>query len=161
MTENRLDPAVLLPSAAPVAPPGTRLGASLWARAVARMRAGHFDAQLAVGVPAPADTPLGAHARRVTSHRERESLACSLRRAVRDAHDTGALLAMRMPLHRPNVVAAEKLFEDIALRLQSHRPVSAIGMARLRRVLADGSGPMYRYGRGDLTGRLGAVLAEL
>jgi hypothetical protein len=34
-------------------------------------------------------------------------------------------------------------------------------MARLRQVLADGTGPFYRYGRGDLNGRLGAALAEL
>lgn len=35
------------------------------------------------------------------------------------------------------------------------------GVARLRLLLADGAGPMYRYGRGDLEGRLGAALAAL
>jgi hypothetical protein len=34
-------------------------------------------------------------------------------------------------------------------------------MARLRRVLSDGSGPFYWYGKGDLRGRLGAALAAL
>jgi hypothetical protein len=34
-------------------------------------------------------------------------------------------------------------------------------MARLRVVMSDGSGPLYRYGRGDLSGRLGAALAAL
>jgi hypothetical protein len=34
-------------------------------------------------------------------------------------------------------------------------------MARLRVVLADGCGPMYQYGLGDLSGRLGAALAAL
>ena len=34
-------------------------------------------------------------------------------------------------------------------------------MARLRQVLSDGAGPLYRYGRGDLGGRLGAALAAL
>ena len=34
-------------------------------------------------------------------------------------------------------------------------------MARLRQILADGSGPLYRFGRGDLNGRLGAALAAL
>jgi hypothetical protein len=34
-------------------------------------------------------------------------------------------------------------------------------MARLRRVLSDGGGPLYRYGEGDLRGRLGAALAAL
>jgi hypothetical protein len=34
-------------------------------------------------------------------------------------------------------------------------------MARLRVVLSDGCGPLYQFGRGDLSGRLGAALAEL
>jgi len=49
----------------------------------------------------------------------------------------------------------------ITLRLHSPRPVSARGMARLRAILSDGCGHMYRYGRGDLRGRLGAALAAL
>jgi hypothetical protein len=36
-----------------------------------------------------------------------------------------------------------------------------MGMARLRRLLADGGGPMYAGGRGDLDGRLRAALAAL
>ena len=51
------------------------------------------------------------------------------------------------------------MIDAITLRLHSPRSVSARGMARLRVVLADGCGPMYRDGRGDLTGRLGAAHA--
>jgi hypothetical protein len=61
----------------------------------------------------------------------------------------------------PNVTAAEHLIDRVTLRLHAAEPVSALGMARLRRILADGTGPLYRSGRGDLTGRLGAALAEL
>jgi hypothetical protein len=64
-------------------------------------------------------------------------------------------------LHPTNIVAAEDLIDAITLRLHSPRPVSPRGMARLRVVLSDGSGPMYRFGRGDLNGRLGAALAAL
>jgi sugar phosphate isomerase/epimerase len=159
MTEHRLDPAVL--AAVTTRTHAAAPGAPWWARAVARLRAGHLDAQLAVGVTGPADSPLGVHARRLTSRGEREAMARSLRRAVHEARDTGALMAMRMPLHRANVAAAEQLIDDITLRLHAPRPVGPVGMARLRRVLADGCGPLYRYGRGDLVGRLGAVLAEL
>jgi hypothetical protein len=39
--------------------------------------------------------------------------------------------------------------------------VNALGVARLRQLLSDGCGPLYRYGRGDLEGRLGAALAAM
>ncbi len=61
----------------------------------------------------------------------------------------------------PNITAAEHLIDQVTLRLHSPRPVSALGMARLRLILSDGTGPLYRFGRGDLAGRLGAALAEL
>jgi len=47
------------------------------------------------------------------------------------------------------------------LRLRAPHPVGVRGMARLRRILADGAGPLNRDGRGDLAGRLGAALAAL
>jgi hypothetical protein len=47
------------------------------------------------------------------------------------------------------------------LRLHSQRPVTARGMAELRLLLADGGGPLYRYGRGDLRGRLAAAFGSL
>ena len=66
-----------------------------------------------------------------------------------------------MPLHVPNITAAEDVIDAVTLRLHSPRPVNARGMARLRQILSDGTGPLYRYGRGDLRGRLGAALAAL
>lgn len=71
------------------------------------------------------------------------------------------MLPVGAPLHRTNIAAAEDVIDAIALRLRSDRPVGVRGMARLRRVLSDGRGPFYRYGRGDLRGRLGAALAAL
>jgi len=135
--------------------------ASLVARVVARLRAYHFDRQLAVGVPAPAGSALEVHQARLTSVAEREAIARSLRQAVRDARCGGTPRSSRVPVHPTNIAAAEDLIDAITLRLHSPRPVSARGMARLRVVLSDGSGPMYRVGRGDLGGRLGAALAEL
>jgi hypothetical protein len=71
------------------------------------------------------------------------------------------VFSSRIPLHPRNIAAAEELIDAITLRLHSPRPVSARGMARLRRVLSDGAGPLYWYGEGDLGGRLGAALAAL
>ena len=83
---------------------------------------------------------------------EREAVARTLRRAVHDAQAGGAPLLSRVPVHPNNIRAAEDLIDAITLRLHSPRPVSSRGVARLRVVLADGAGPMYRYGRGDLGG---------
>lgn len=133
---------------------------SVIARMIARLRAEKFDHQLAVGAPAPAGSSLAAHEVRLTSTSEREAIARSLRQAVRDSH-TGAVFSSRIPVHPRNIAAAEDLIDTITLRLHSPQSVSARGMARLRRVLSDGSGPFYWYGKGDLGGRLGAALAAL
>jgi hypothetical protein len=133
---------------------------SLSARLAARLRPAKYDRQLAVGVPAMKGTPLAAHEARLKSLKERKAVARALRRAVTDAHD-GLVLSSRVPLNIPNLTAAEDLIDDVTLRLHSPQPVNARGMARLRQILSDGTGPFYRFGRGDLRGRLGAALAAL
>ena len=138
---------------APRAPFGTRLAA--------RLLAGRFDRMLAVGVPAPAGSALALHAARLTSADEREAIAHTLRRTLGEARNREAPLSSRVPLNIPNIAAAEDRIDEVTLRLHSPRPVSARGVARLRVLLSDGAGPMYRYGRGDLEGRLGAALAAL
>ena len=130
-------------------------------RLTARLLAGRLDRLLAVGAPAPAGSALAAHEARLTSSAEREAIARSLRATVADARGRGLLLSSRVPLHVPNIAAAEDVIDAVTLRLHSPRPVSARGMARLRQILGDGTGPLYRYGRGDLRGRLGAALAAL
>ena len=134
---------------------------SFAARVVARLRADRFDRMLAVGVPAPAGTALAAHEVRLKSPSEREAITRSLRQAVHDAHNGGTPLCSRVPVHQANVAAAEDVIDAITLRLHSPHPVSPRGMARLRHILSDGSGPLYLYGQGDLVGRLGAALAAL
>jgi hypothetical protein len=134
---------------------------SLAARVTARLRAYQFDRQLAVGVPAPEGSALAVHQARLTSVAEREAIAHTLRQAVREARAGGNPLTSRIPVHPTNIAAVEDLIDTITLRLHSPRPVSARGMARLRVVMSDGCGPLYRFGRGDLGGRLGAALAAL
>jgi len=104
---------------------------------------------------------MAAHAARLTSVAERHTVARALRRAVRDATDTRATQTGRVPMHRANIASAEALIAQVALRLHAPHPVSARGMARLRQLLSDGTGPLYRHGSGDLAGRLRAVLAAL
>ena len=134
---------------------------SVRARLTARLRAARFDRALAVGVPAPAGSALAAHAARLTSVAERQAVARALRRAVRDAKDTRATQSGRVPMHRANIASAQALIDEVTRRLQAPEPVSTRGMARLRQLLSDGAGPLYRHGRGDLAGRLSAALAAL
>ena len=135
---------------------------SVRARITARLRAPRFDRALAVGVPTPAGSALAVHAARLSSVAERQAVARTLRRAVRDANDDPrATRSGRVPMHRANIVSAEALIDEVTLRLHAPDPVRARGMARLRQLLSDGTGPLYRYGRGDLAGRLGAALAAL
>jgi hypothetical protein len=134
---------------------------SLAARLTARILADRLDRLIAVGVSAPVGSVLAAHEARLESTAERETIARSLRTALADAGGRGLLLSSRIPLHVPNITAAQDMIEAVTLRLHSPRPVNARGMARLRQILSDGTGPFYRYGRGDLRGRLGAAVAAL
>lgn len=135
---------------------------SIAARLTARIQVRQLDRMLAVGAPARKGSALAVHAARLTSHAERELIASSLRRAVRDAiTPVPSPFSARVPLNSANIVDARDVIDDITLRLHAPRPVSACGVARLRQLLADGSGPLYRHGRGDLKGRLGAALAVL
>ena len=163
MADNKIPANILFtsPTARETRELETRPRPSMWARVVARLRAGHFDRLIAVGVPAPTGSAQAAHETRLTSSTERESIARSLRTTVADARRRGVLLSSRLPLHVPNITAAEDVIDAVTLRLHSPRPVNARGMARLRQILSDGTGPLYRYGRGDLRGRLGAALAAL
>jgi hypothetical protein len=130
-------------------------------RVMARLLAAKLDRMLAVGVSAPEGSPLAVHAARLISVEERETIARSLRRSLDDARNRDARASSRVPLNVPNIVAAEDRIDAVTLRLHSPRPVAARGIARLRLLLSDGAGPMYRYGHGDLEGRLGAALAAL
>ena len=118
--------------------------APLSARLLARLFAARYDRMLAVGVPAPAGSALAVHAARLTSVDEREAIALSLRRSLDDAGNRDARLSSRVPLNMPNITAARDRIDQVALRLHSPRPVAARGIARLRVLLSDGTGPMYR-----------------
>lgn len=131
------------------------------AHLAARLFTGRMDHQLAVGVVPHAGTALAIHAERLRSDRERHAIARALRRAVEQANSGREPGSSMVAVHRRNVRASSELISAITLQLHAPRRINAIGMARLRRVLADGRGPMYHGGAGDLVGRLSAALAAL
>lgn len=162
MPDHRITPEELriaIARRAPAQITGTR--PSPIARLVARMRSADYDRLLAVGVVPEPGSALAVHRARLASRTERRAIAASLRRAVHDAQKPGGSWSSRVCVNVANITGAEDLIERAAGRLDSHWPVGVLGMARLRLVLSDGAGPLYRFGRGDLRGRLGAALAEL
>jgi len=138
--------------------------ASVWALVAAhlcaRLLPHRYDRLLVSGARPRPGTALAVHAERIASVREREAVARSLRRCLADAAVPDSMLCSRIPLHTDNIQSAEAVIDDITLWLHSPRAVSAHGVAGLRRILADGSGPLFAGGRGDLEARLRATLAE-
>jgi hypothetical protein len=140
-----------------LAPPATAHPA-LRSWLLARIRGRHLDAQIDSGAHIGPGGALAAHATRITSTREREQLARALRSALSDEHNP---LSLRVPVNRAAVSSAAPLIDEVALRLHAPQPVRVRGMARLRLLLADGRGPLYRTGRGSLNAQLRGVLAAL
>ena len=147
-------------SDAPVSGAGQRK-ATLTARLRARLFAGRLDHDVEDGVAPLPGSPLAVHLVRLTSIDEREALARSLRHALGDARDHHGPFSPRIPVHPDRLAACRDVIDDITLRLHAPRPVRARGMARLRLLLSDGTGPMYRAGRGSLAAELRGVLAAL
>ena len=153
------------PGSPTAAPDWTRRDAaprtSIRARLTARLHAGRFDRMLS-----------GGHAWTGRQRTRRSRAATDLSRGTRnhrpvaapgraEAHQGPTAPSSRVPLHRARIVAAAELIDDVALLLQSADPVSARGVARVRQLLSDGRGPLYRDGHGDLAGRMGAALAAM
>jgi hypothetical protein len=125
----------------------------------AHLRGGRLDRQLAAGIPPWSSPVLAARALQITGHRHRRGLARSLELLVERAETTSpqGLSAAVKPC-REQVLHAIEPSLAIAARLRSGRPVGARGVAWLRELLSDGSGPCYTQIRVDaLTAALQAA----
>jgi hypothetical protein len=130
-------------------------------RVWARLFASRFDEEIEAGV-APVDgSPLATHWMRLTSVRERHDLAFTLCRVVQDAQGTRSRNCSRIPVHAAAVYRASDVIDEVLERLTGPAPVRARGMARLRILLADGRGPLFRAGPGTLTAAMRGALAAL
>ncbi len=160
MTSSKIDPTVVF-RAAGVGPGRTAtVRASLTTRALARLRAGKYDRQVELGEPMALGSPLAVHMARLGSATERRALAESLWAALRAAKSDGRPAA-GIPVHRSRVIGTEDLIDEVAVRLVLAAPVKVRGVARLRLLLSDGTGPLYETGRGSLNAALRGVLAAL
>lgn len=134
---------------------------SLTTRLIARVCAGRYDDQLSLGFAGKPGSPTAIHAARLESDHERQNIARTLSRFIADAQDGRVWLTARVPVHGANIRAAQATIGEVIERLLSPRPVDARGVARLRKLLADGAGPLYLSGIGDLEGRLRAAMSAL
>jgi hypothetical protein len=126
----------------------------------ARVRAVALDRQLAGGVTPEANAPLALHAARVYGPSQRRLLARSLTRIA--AASEPASTRVGVPVDAPTIRRARGEIEAVADRLGAGGPVSVRGVAQIRLLLADGTGPLYRADRPDqLRRELQSALAAL
>lgn len=131
------------------------------ARLSARIFAARYDQELDSGASPLPGTALAAHCARLASADERAELSRALRLAAADAVAVGAWTKPRVPVRRDAVKRAADVVEEVVSRLDDPHGVRARGMARLRMLLSDGRGPLYRAGSGSLNAALRGVLAAL
>jgi hypothetical protein len=131
---------------APAAAPGRR------AKLAARLRSGTLDRALIAGADPARSGALAARAALLTSRRCRTEVAEGLERLVGAARgpqrrwwDLG---------HREAVLENSRELQELAMELRGDSPVYASGVARLHRLIVDGTGPAHG-------GRASALAREL
>jgi hypothetical protein len=114
-------------------------------RLAARWRPLTLDRALAEGASPDSDAALALRAQALIGQPARRDLANQIRRIVLDAH--------RRSRARPAVIISHRLVLDVeldlsrlALRLLAEDPVEVRGMASVRALICDGSGPLYASG---------------
>lgn len=131
------------------------------ARLHAALLADRLDRELEAGVTATPGSPIAVHGARLASAREREHLRAALHMVMHDALVGQPQLSGRVPVQTAEVSRAADVISDILDRLESPDPARVRGVARLRILLSDGRGPLYRAGSGSLVAALRGVLAAL
>jgi hypothetical protein len=99
-------------------------------------------------IAAPALAPPSAWWQHRTATRrdggqQRDRLAARLERIVEEAHEPPAGLATAIPVQRDEVRATEPLLLELAARLREPGAASTAGLANTKRLLTDGTGPLF------------------
>jgi hypothetical protein len=131
------------------------------ARLQARLLASRYDKALDSGTTPVGGTALAAHCRRLAGETERAGLAAGLRTAFADAEMASAQHIRRVPVRNTALLQAADVVADVLALLDDPRGVRVRGVARLRILLSDGRGPLYRADAGSLSAALRGVLAAL
>jgi hypothetical protein len=126
-----------------------------------RARASALDRELASGASPESNVALAIHAGRLCEPAQRRVLARSLMRIVA-ASDAPTARRLRAPVCRPAVHRARAELAAVVDRLTATGPVDVQGVARIRTLLADGTGPLYQSAPAEqLRNELAAALTAL
>ena len=136
-----------------------------WHQILARGQAARLDRALAEGTSPEANASLAARAAQLTSMAFRRDLAASVRRILVAAGPPalpvaahaplGSTRRLSVPLRTTRIRRSAPLLAEVASRLLEPGPVPVRGVAMVARLLADGTGPLYREAARD---DLGAML---
>jgi hypothetical protein len=136
--------------AASFAGPPFRREPTLEDRAIARLLAPWLDRELAGDTEASLSAAHAARARQLANQRTRRALARALDRLIERTDDRQSRFSNWSV--RPcteQVRDATRLIRSTASRLRSDEPLDAVGIARLKTLLRDVSGPCYEPSRPD------------
>ena len=127
-----------------------------WHRMLARCAAARLDRKLAAGASPETSASLAARATQLTSMKFRRDLAASVRRILAAAAEPPAVMPTgvvagppRLPLRRARISQLAGPLVELARHLAAPGPVPAQEVAMISRLLADGTGPLYREAYGD------------
>jgi hypothetical protein len=140
-----------------------------WHRLLAHCLAARLDRDLADGIRPESSAQLAARAMRLTSMTFRRELAANIRRILITVGRQPVVVAPRqpttrphgltgpphVPVYRPRISEFTPRLAGLADHLAVPGPVSAQGVAMVTRLLADGTGPVYRKAS---AGDLGAII---
>lgn len=111
----------------------------------ARLMVTALDRAIAAGAPGDSSSALWLRAQALAQPSVARELGDQLRRIVGEAHEP-ARRSTRIRGPREHVLAAEDDLRRLASRLQSARPAAVRGVAKVRLLLTDGTGPLYYRG---------------
>lgn len=114
-----------------------------WLNLRAQLRSGKLDTRLAGGTAPESSEVLFSHARRIVRPHSCAVLASSLRKVAAVSQRPRGL-SNRVPIAREVVGSAQGDLVALAERLEQPGPIRARGVAQIRLLLGDGSGPLYR-----------------
>lgn len=131
-------------------------------RLVARLHATDLDAALAAGASPDSSAPLSLHAHALISAKNRRKLSQEILQILHKAERPRSPFDPTVPICRRKILNAREALEAITDRVQDAGPVATPGMAQVRRLLRDGSGPLYEHPfADDLRGPLEAAITAL
>jgi hypothetical protein len=112
-------------------------------RLAARWLTGTLDRELARGAAPDAHAALALRAQTLIGPSARGSLALHVQSVLHRARRGRASLSSRLPMRVDDVLDAAEPLSALAGRLLAPEPVSARGVAQVRVLLTDGTGPLY------------------